>query len=242
MTSRPWAQQEAIEEEAGLPRMPHAAGTGCLEAGESTRKEMQAWTVSVGRFRAGTVCAGRPVALNTWRVTTSDMNVARCIAARFGGKPKWCGQEGDDMVEVTTDAASVDVVVDRLAAVEARMRIYDSDSFALSASTQNERRFPPARESAREGAVPSRRTLSTRVGQGLRPSILLEFQLAELPDAGKFQLVSAAWSLVEGLYVLIEQLRAEGCPVRARLALESAMASGEDSQFSYPVMRFLGPG
>ncbi|MFJ9618843.1 recombination directionality factor [Streptomyces noursei] len=206
---------------------------------------MDCAAASVGRFRAGTVCAGRPVALDTWRVTTSDMNVARSIAARFGGKPKRLGQEGadnGDMVEVTTTTASVDVVVDRLAAIETRMRIHGSDGSAQATSTQRERRSPLARGSVREGTAQSRHTLLARVGQGLRPNILLGFRLVELPDVGQFQLVSAAWSLVEGLYVLIEQIRAEGHPVRARLALESTMASGKDSHFSCPVVRFLGPG
>ncbi|MEV5481837.1 MULTISPECIES: recombination directionality factor [Streptomyces] len=238
MTTRPWVQQEAVEEELSLPRMPHAAGTSCTEAGQSPLKGIRPSAVSVGRFRAGTVCAGRPVALDTWRVTTSDMNVARCIAACFGGKLKRCGQEGGDMVEVTTTAASVDVVVDRLAAIETRMRIYGSDSVALATSTEGEGWFPLVRE----GAALSRHTLLARVGQGLRPSILLGFRLTELPDVGQFQLVSAAWSLVEGLHFLIEQLRAEGRPVRARLTLESAKTSGKGSHFSYPVVRFLGPG
>ncbi|MFF2811793.1 hypothetical protein ACFVT2_32400 [Streptomyces sp. NPDC058000] len=241
MTSRPsWVQQETVEEESGLQRMSHAPGPCCPESGQSTLKGIHPSAVPVGRFRAGTVCAGRPVALDTWRVTTSDMDVADCIAARFGGAPKRCGQEGGDTFEVTTTAASVDVVVDRLAAIETRMRIYGSDRSAVPNSAQKARRFPPVEESVREGAAG--RTLLTRVGQGLRPSILLAFQLADLPDVGQFQLMSAAWSLVEGLHVLIEQLRAEGRPVRARLALERAMPSGSDNHFSYPVVRFLGRG
>ncbi|WP_443043759.1 recombination directionality factor [Streptomyces sp. GS7] len=218
--------------------MPHLAGPSCPEAGHSTLKGIHPSADPVGRFRAGTVCAGRPVALDTWRVTTSDMDIARCIAARFGGKPKRCGQEGGDSIEVTTTAASVDVVVDRLDAIETRMRIYGSDRFAVATSTQKARRFPPVGEGARQGAVLPARTFLTRVRQGLRPSIVVEFQLTELPYAGRFRLVSAAWSLVEGLHVLVEELRAEGRPVRARLALERAVPSDKGSHFSYPVVRF----
>ena len=42
----------------------------------------------VGRVRSGAQIQGRPVALQEWRFTTGDPDVAAAVAEKYGGTPQ----------------------------------------------------------------------------------------------------------------------------------------------------------
>lgn len=56
----------------------------------------QSTTVPVGSFRTGRLAEGRPQALDAWRVTTDDAEVAARIANLLGGQPQ--PNEGEEIL------------------------------------------------------------------------------------------------------------------------------------------------
>lgn len=68
----------------------------------------------VGRFRSGYVANKRPVALQEWRVTTGDPEVAEKIAALLDAKsdPAEWEASGEDNIEVYGSTGSVEIILE----------------------------------------------------------------------------------------------------------------------------------
>ncbi|MFD5702307.1 hypothetical protein [Streptomyces lasiicapitis] len=81
----------------------------------------QSATARAGRFHQGRSPEGRPQALDAWRVTTDDADVAARVADFLGGAPQSNGGGGDLAHEDLTHRDSVRVIMDGPDAVAAHM-------------------------------------------------------------------------------------------------------------------------
>src|SRR5690606_11528320 len=92
------------------------------ETAKATRKQQDFSGDVVGRFRSGYQVDNRPQSLGAWRVTTGDPEVAARVHELFGGdSPQEWDAKGEDILEVFTAAAEVDVILEGASAIRQRM-------------------------------------------------------------------------------------------------------------------------
>ena len=65
----------------------------------------------VGRVRSGAQIQGRPVALQEWRFTTGDPEVAQAVADKYGGSPQEWVTTTEESLEVMSTAGSLPVIL-----------------------------------------------------------------------------------------------------------------------------------
>ncbi|AWY06667.1 recombination directionality factor [Microbacterium phage Zeta1847] len=180
----------------------------------------------VGRFRSGHRVNGEPEPLSKWRITTSDDEVAATVADLFEGTlPQQWETDADDDLEVFTDVAEVDIIIERPSALRERMvlfknnkLVYASDGAHLldSNGKPTETPDPHAALGYRE-----RKALG-EAGTGPNPDIDLFFRLAAKPELGVFLLHTTSWptSYEFARIGLADKLAAHGGPVTATLKLD----------------------
>lgn len=210
----------------------------------------------VGRFRSGYVANKRPVALQEWRVTTGDPEVADAIADLLGGsEPKEWDASGEDNLEVYSDANEVEVILDGSRALRQAMvlygrkgTIYVSDGETISYPDDRKGEADP-----QAGQTLQERKAAAKDGTGAEPRIEIFFRLAEKPDLGIFKFQSGSWSLASDLAYHgtedeIEEIAADGAKVRASLSLElvefvakNGPRAGQTVSYTKPVLKVLGP-
>lgn len=192
----------------------------------------------VGRFRGGTQINRRPVALEKWRVTTGDPEVAEAIRDLLGGEePQEWAAKGEDKLEVFTEAKSVEIVLDGPKAIDARMVIWPRG--AKSIVTCDKEIF----ETEGEPYVCESGTFTTRAehdeqGHVCEPHIRVRFRLAENTELGLFEYVTQSWSLASTIGGELGALYKIDGPALATLALEEGEAEidGRKRKFYKPVL------
>lgn len=147
----------------------------------------------VGRFRAGRQLQGRPMSLDTFRITTSDPEVADSVAELLGaleGPQKW-DTKTDEVFEVITESASVPIILSGASAIRSEMVLWGRKGKVRSCDgvTQADGK---ACECPSEY---SERIEAANEGRGCEPSISLLFRLADDPDLGRFRFQSGSWTL-----------------------------------------------
>ncbi|MYR61494.1 hypothetical protein GTY54_36545, partial [Streptomyces sp. SID625] len=150
----------------------------------------------VGRFRSGRVAEGLPQALDTWRVTTGDAEVAARVAGLLGGRPQ-PNEGGEGLAhEVLTKAETVRVLLDGPGAVASHMVLWGSKGIVhrcdgLEFLSPEEKKGRPC------GCPPllADRKPAAREGRGPSPSISLTFRIAAEPALGEFRFMSGSWQL-----------------------------------------------
>lgn len=197
----------------------------------------------VGRFRSGYQISKRPAALEKWRVTTGDPEVAARIAELFGGEPQEWDAQGEDNLEVFTNVDKVKIILNGPGAVRQEM--------VLWGRTRPIRRCDGVEQHGEgdEGKpceCPS--TLRARIeaadaGKGCEPSTTIIFRLADDPDLGRFRFASGSWSLVKDLHGIEDRIAEFGGPVYAWLALAAVEieTAGQRRRFVKPVLDLIGP-
>lgn len=174
----------------------------------------------VGRFRSGAQVNRRPLALDEWRVTTGDPEVADAIAALFGGKPQSWAAQGEDNIEVYTDAPSVDIILDGPDSVRQSMVLWGRNGLIRSCDgvTQKDDQGSPC---ACPSALRDRKD-AAKAGHGCEPSIQVYFRLAKDPDLGRMKFFSGSWSMARDLVAdgVEEALENIGGPALCSLAIE----------------------
>lgn len=178
----------------------------------------------VGRFRSGHQMNGLPAALEAWRVTTDDPEVATAIHGLLGGdEPQEWDAKGGDVHEVFTAAESVEVILAGPSAVRERMVLWGRNGKLILAGDGE---------------------------SGMGPQIEVYFTLVEQPNLGIFEFRSGSWPLARSLAAdrLVDQLEQIGGPVRATLVLEhvkftakSGKRAGQLVSFTRPRLRIVGP-
>ena len=206
----------------------------------------------VGRFRSGMQVDDKPVALQSWRVTTGDPEVADAIHETLGGEaPGTWDAKGEDNLEVLTDADEVEVILEGSKPLRQAMVFYGRKGIVYVSDGETivypyERKGdadPQAGQSFQE------RKAASYEGTGADPRVEIFFRLASDPDLGVFKFQSGSWSLVSDLgyndtEAEIDDLIADGKKVRATLALEevsfvakSGPRAGKTVSFTKPVLK-----
>lgn len=220
---------------------------------ESAPKSRQSFADDlVGRFRSGYMNGRRPVALEKWRVTTGDPEVAEAVHKILGGdEPKEWDAKGEDRIEVFTDAETVEILIERPEHLRTEMVLWSMQGKPIRRCDGVEQHGENA-----EGApcvCPrsfDERKTAAKNGTGCQPSISLLFRLAEDPDLGLFRFTSGSWSMVRDLVrdQTEEKLRKihednGGAPIVAELALELVKfetKDGQKRQYIKPIIKLIG--
>lgn len=193
----------------------------------------------VGRFRSGYQVNDRPASLTEWRVTTDDPTVADYIHDTFGGEDP---QEWKDELEVFTKAKSVDIVIEKTDAVEARMLIWARGSKRI-VTCDNEVFETEGRPYECEKGGFRTKKQHEEQGHVCEPRVTVTFRLADNPDLGLFRFESGAWSLATSIAKPLGDLAKVGGPAKATLALEVVEyeSGGKPRKFTKPVLTIVGP-
>ncbi|MCM2391740.1 hypothetical protein [Streptomyces albipurpureus] len=211
---------------------------------DSKPKDRQFTNDIVGRFRSGRLVGKQPEALNAWRVTTGDPVVAETIVELFGGSPEEWDTDKEDNLEVLTDAASVEIIIESSDKIDASMKLFGMSG--LAHHCDGVEYLSPDEDKGQPCGCPALlqdRKDRARAGRGPKPSIDLTFTLADAPEQGIFRFNSGSWELVKVLHTLIADVDAFDGPVRATLAIENVSyttKAGRDVSFNKPVIKVLG--
>lgn len=201
----------------------------------------------VGRFRSGFQANNRPVALDAWRVTTADPEVAEKVAVILGaedGVSEWETQTGE-IYQVFGSAPKVEVILDHVRTSLVLWsnkggKILESDGEYLIEDGQVTSRPDP------DAGLPlAERKEKARLGTGPGPSLQAYFHLASDPDLGKFKFFSGSWTAMTNFSDAEAALMAADGPLLADLELERVSwtdkATGQERSFVKPVITVKGP-
>ncbi|MES9806556.1 hypothetical protein [Streptomyces cinereoruber] len=135
---------------------------------------------------------GRPHALDTWRVTTDDAEVAARVATLLGRPASAERRGGEPAHEVLTKAETVRVLMDGPDPVAARMILWSSRGMVhqcdgLEFLSPEEKKGKPCGYPPRlEGRKPA-----AREGRDPTPSTSLTFRIAAEPALGNFRFTTS---------------------------------------------------
>ena len=207
----------------------------------------------VGRFRSGHTLNGRPAALEDWRVTTGDPEVAKAIFDILGGDaPQEWDAKGEDNLEVFTASNKVAIILEGEKALRQSMILWGRNGKMISKSDgetmEDGTPDPDAELSFAE------RKKKGQDGIGPVPQIEVYFRLAEEPDLGIFKFQTGSWSMASDLAAndVEGDLRdyvadSETGRVRATLELEpvnftikKGPNAGRNVSYTKPVLEILG--
>lgn len=211
---------------------------------DSKPRERQFSSDIVGRFRSGRLVGKQPEALSEWRVTTGDPVVAAELASLLGGESESWETDREDNLEVLTESASVDIIIESSDKLDASMKLFgmsglvhhcDGVEFLSPDEDKGEKcGCPPLLQDRKDKA---------RSGRGPKPSIDLQFKLAEKPELGIFRFNSGSWGLVKNLHNVIAAIDAYDGPVTATLVIDPVSYttnSGRDVNYSRPLINVTG--
>ncbi|MFI8511599.1 hypothetical protein ACIGHB_10735 [Streptomyces sp. NPDC085460] len=204
----------------------------------------QSTPVPVGHFRTGRLAEGRPHALDAWRVTTDDAEVAARVASLLGGQPQPNEGGGELAHEVLTKVETVRVLMDGPDAVAAHMILWGSKGIlhqcdGLEFLSPEEKKGQPC------GCPPrfEDRRLAAKEGRGPMPSINLTFRIAAEPGLGEFRFMTSSWQMAAQLSDLTDALEQVNGPAICDLTLELVVyttKTGRGVCYRKPVVRVLG--
>lgn len=203
----------------------------------------------VGRFRSGYQINNRPAALEKWRVTTGDPEVADRIVELFGSEngqePQTWDTQTEDNLEVFTTSERVTVILDGPDAIRQEMVLWGRAGAIRRCDGIEQKGVDKDDQAKGTGCVCPQsfadRKDAAKKGTGCQPSITAYFRLADDPELGRFRFTSGSWSLVKDIVSFEEQLAKADGPVRAWLSLEVVeYGEGRDKKrFVKPVFEML---
>lgn len=152
----------------------------------------------VGRFRSGHQLNGRPAALQEWRVTTGDPEVAEAVYDLLGGdKPQDWEAKGEDNIEVFTASNGVEIILEGEKSIRQKMILWGRNGKPIQSgdgqTLDDGSPDPDASLSFQE------RKQKARDGIGAEPQIEVYFRLASSPDLGIFKFQTGSWSMASDL-------------------------------------------
>ena len=188
----------------------------------------------VGRVRSGAQIQGRPVALQEWRFTTGDPEVAQAVADKYGGEPKPWETTTEESLEVMTTAGSLSVV---LTQIQSEFVLWGRNTPIRSCDGSVQK------DAACTGCVcPSdvkEHKEAARAGTACQPSVRATFRLADLPDLGLWRFNSASWQLAGEVNAAEEALAAVGGESEGVLRLELVeytTKAGRNVSYTKPII------
>lgn len=204
----------------------------------------------VGRFRSGRQTDGRPESLSEWRVTTGDPLVAAAISGMMGGHPEEWETPREDALEILTNTAKVDILIDSAESISATMvlwgmggeKVHECDGKYLITDDDDNGTICGC------PALLAERKEKAKKGRGPKPSISMKFRLADDPKLGYFRFQSASWDLTRVLHEVQEALDNVGTVALATLSLEvveftpkNGPMAGRLVSYRKPVIDVKGP-
>ncbi|MBT2445609.1 hypothetical protein J7F03_00595 [Streptomyces sp. ISL-43] len=205
----------------------------------------QSSAVRAGRFHMGRLSEGRPQALDAWRVTTDDADVAARVAGFLGGEPQPNEGGGGGLgYEVLTSRESVRVLLDGPDAVAAHMVLRGSTGI-IHECDGVEFLSPVEKKGQPCGCPPllEDRKLAARDGRGPMPSVDITFRIAAAPVLGAFHFMTGSWQLAAQLSVLTDALERVDGPAVCDLTMELVVyttKTGRSVGCRKPVVTVLG--
>lgn len=197
----------------------------------------------VGRFRSGYQVNKRPAALTEWRVTSGDPEVLGAVRGLLGGDEiqEW-EAKGEDNLEVFTDVASVNILLENEDAIEARMVIWARGQKRIVTCEGDVYETEGGPYVCETGEFTTKRE-HEESDHVCEPVIRIRFRLADDPDLGLFEFQTGSWSMAtvigQEIYALQKALdKSEGEPVKATLSLEQVEyeSGGKKRKFTKPVL------
>lgn len=178
----------------------------------------------VGRFRSGRQEGRQPIALDEWRVTTGDPEVADEVHAIMGGdEPRGWDTQGEDNLEVLTDADTVRIIVDGVNSIESDLKLWGAQGTIIH-HCDGVAFLSPDEDAGNECGCPellADRKALAKSGRGPKPDTRIVFRLADAPDLGKFKMQSGSWDLVRVLHEYQDALEDVDGPADCTLKLET---------------------
>ena len=189
----------------------------------------------VGRVRSGAQINGRPVALQEWRFTTGDPEVAQAVADKYGGSPQEWVTTTEESLEVMSTAGSLPVI---LTAIQSEFVLWGRGSTPIRScdgSVQND-------DLKTSCVCPSDvrdHKEQARAGSACQPSVRATFRLADMPDLGLWRFNSASWQLAGEVNAAEESLAAAGGEAEGVLRLELVeytTKTGRNVSYTKPII------
>lgn len=201
-------------------------------------------SMTVGRFHQGRLAEGRPQALDAWRVTTDDTEVAVRVAGLLGGRNQPNAGGGALAHEVLTNRETVRVLLDGPDAVSAHL-VQWSGKGIVHECDGVEFLSPEGKRGQPCGCPPrlEDRKQAARDGRGPMPSIDLVFRIAAEPALGEFHFRTGSWQLVEEFPTLTDALERVDGPAVCDLTMELVLfttKSGANVRYRKPTVTVLG--
>ena len=188
----------------------------------------------VGRVRSGAQINGRPVALQEWRFTTGDPDVAQAVADKYGGSPQDWPTTTEESLEVMSTVGSLPVI---LTAIQSEFVLWGRNSVIRSCDGSVQK------DDACTGCVcPSdvkEHKEAARAGTAGQPSVRATFRLADMPDLGLWRFNSASWQLAGEVNAAEEALAAAGGQSEGVLRLELVeytTKAGRNVSYTKPII------
>ncbi|QNO12691.1 recombination directionality factor [Arthrobacter phage Snek] len=157
----------------------------------------------VGRFRSGHQINNRPAALNEWRVTTGDPEVADAVHEILGGDaPQEWAAKGEDNIEVFTASKKVEIILEGTNALRQQMVLWSRQGKLIQASDGETLTYPEEQKGQPDPDAAlsfQERKQKARDGFGAEPQIEVYFRLADEPDLGIFKFQTGSWSMASDL-------------------------------------------
>ena len=189
----------------------------------------------VGRVRSGAQIQGRPVALQEWRFTTGDPEVAQAVADKYGGSPQEWVTTTEESLEVMSTAGSLPVI---LTAIQSEFVLWGRGSTPIrscdgSVQKDNLKTSCVCPSDVREHKE------AARAGSACQPSVRATFRLADLPDLGLWRFNSASWQLAGEVNAAEEALAGTGGEAEGVIRLELVeyqTKNGRNVSYTKPII------
>lgn len=208
----------------------------------------------VGRFRSGRLEGRKPVALDEWRVTTGDPEVAEEVANSLGGEVTEWDTESEDNLEVLTDSDTVKILVEAPWAISSDLKLWGANGTLIHHCDGVV--YLSEEDKGQQCGCPellADRKAHAKSGRGPKPDTRIVFRLAAAPNLGKFEMRSGSWDLVRVLHEYVNALEdaCEGAtpgPALCTLKLETVSfvpkggpMKGKTVSYKKPVLLNIHP-
>lgn len=194
----------------------------------------------VGRVRSGAQIQGRPVALQEWRFTTGDPEVAQAVADKYGGSPQEWVTTTEESLEVMSTAGSLPVI---LTAIQSEFVLWGRGSTPIRSCDGSVQKDDLKTSCVCPSDVKDHKE-AARAGSACQPSVRATFRLADLPDLGLWRFNSASWQLAGEVNAAEDALAAAGGEAEGLLRLELVeyqTKNGRNVSYTKPIIEVGAP-
>ena len=192
----------------------------------------------VGNIRSGMQIDGKPVALQEWRVTTGDPDVAQVISDLYGGKAESWETKSEQSLQVLTEASSLHV---QLISLQANFALWGRANTPIricdGISQQDDANSPCACPSD----VKEHKE-AARAGTACQPNIRAVVRLTDNPDLGLFRYSSGSWQLAKEIGPIEAKINESDAPLEGTIHLEMVewtTKQGQNRAFTKPIITLL---